>query len=204
MNICGQDCQTRYCREEVLLQYFLILSGGLGGAQGVHAHGHTLARCHTLTGFGFPAHVVVVFHSGRGVVVMVNWRTNDWVSPKVRTSPSHVICVSCLEGRGWGAAEKKISPFGASSSFSTSPSTYFVTEKDGKRIYLAINHEILTPHLSVMWSHFGCAALYKVRVCLGRLSVHMANHVNEAASRHTFVFTARRFSPQFYVDFVSP
>lgn len=56
---------------------------------------------------------------------------------------------------------------------------------------MAINHEIMTPHLSVMWSDFGCAVPFKECVCvcvsLKKKSVHMADHVNDAASRHTFV-----------------
>lgn len=162
----------------------------------VHAHRHTWAQGHTLTGLGFPAHVVVVVGW-----VMVNWRTNGWAS--VRSSQARAMWYVDAGGERGGCRENA-SPLSAASSSSSSSSAYSVSEEDRVRIDLAIRREIMTPHLSVGWSDFECAVPFKVCLCecvcvWRRMSMHMANHVNGLASRRTFVFTPGYIcSPQFW------
>lgn len=63
----------------------------------------------------------------------------------------------------------------------------------GKEKELAINHEIMTVHLSMVVSPLGLAQCSAVSRCVslrvwGKVNTHMADHVNQSSSQQTCLF----------------
>lgn len=199
MNFCGQDCETHYSRGEVLSQYFLI--DWTVFFDGVHTATHWHAAILSLV-LAFQLTLLSFVHGGGGWWWW--WIEGPMAEPRRgRTSLSHVICESCLVGRGWGAAEKNTPLSAQHPSLCPLP---FLLPTFSQRKTVGGKIRQLTMkcwHPISLWCGQSSGVQFYVKcvcVCLGRLSVHMANHVNKASIQHSLIFPVRnRFSSQFWV-----